>query len=110
MKYGFYSDPSHGWLKVSIQEIDQLAITQDISSNSFISACGKYAFLERDIDCQIFIKAALAADWFDCFDAIRKCTKQFYSDFPSFIRNLDSFSSYKENDYLKFCLSKSFEL
>lgn len=109
MKYAFYSDPSHGWLKVSVEEINQLAITQDISSGSFISACGKYAFLERDIDCQIFLKAVLAADWFQDFDSIRKSTKEFYSDFPSFIRNLESFSTYREKRSTQ-VLSKSFEL
>ena len=96
MKYSFYSDPSHGWMKVSIEEINQLAITQDISANSFISACGKYAFLEKDNDAQIFIQAVLAADWFQDFDAVRQCTKTFHTDFPSFIRNLDSFSNYQE--------------
>ena len=110
MKYSNYSDPSHGWLKVSVEEINQLGITQDITAYSYISADGKYAFLEEDQDAELFINAALNADWFENFEAIRRCTKEFYSDFPSFIRNLESFSTYKENDYLKFCLSKSFEL
>ena len=96
MKYAFYSDPEHGWLKVSIEEINQLAITQDISAGSFISACGKYAFLEKDNDAEFFILAVLAADWFQDFEAVRRCTKEFYSSFPSFIRNLESFSTYKE--------------
>jgi hypothetical protein len=96
MKYSFYSDPSHGWMKVSIEEINQLAITQDISACSYISACGKYAFLEEDQDAQIFINAILAADWFQDFDSVRQCTKTFHTDFPSFIRNLDSFSNYQE--------------
>ena len=95
MKYAFYSDPSHGWLKVSTEEINQLAITRDISSNSFISACGKYAFLEKDNDAELFILAVLTAHWFEDFDAVRRCTGKFYSNFPSFIRNLESFSIYK---------------
>ena len=109
MKYAFYSDPEHGWLKVSTDEINQLTITQDISADSFISACGKYAFLEKDNDAELFILAVLAADWFQDFDAIRRCTKEFYSDFPSFIRNLDSFSTYKEKR-LSQILTKTFEL
>ena len=109
MKYSFYSDPSHGWLKVSVEEIDQLAITQDISSSSYISACGKYAFLEKDNDAELFILAILAADWFENFDAIYKCTKEFYSDFPSFVRNLESFSTYKKKRLTQI-LCKSFEL
>ena len=83
-------------MKVLIEEINQLAITQDISSSSYISACGKYAFLEEDQDAQIFINAILAADWFRDFDAVDRCTKTFHTDFPSFIRSLDSFSTYQE--------------
>jgi hypothetical protein len=109
MKYSFYSDPTHGWLKVSIEEINQLAITQDISSRSYISACGKYAFLEKDNDAELFILAVLAADWFEDFDAVRRCTKEFYSSFPSFIRNLESFSTYEEK-ILSRILTKTFEL
>ena len=109
MKYAFYSDPEHGWLKVSTDEINQLAITQDISASSYISACGKYAFLEKDNDAVLFILAILTADWFQDFDAVRRCTKEFYSCFPSFIRNLESFSTYKEKR-LSQVLIKSFEL
>jgi hypothetical protein len=109
MKYAFYSDPDHGWLKVSIEEINQLAITHDISSDSFISACGKYAFLEKDNDAELFILAILAADWFQDFQAIQKSTKEFYSSFPSFIRNLESFSTCKEKRISQ-VYSKSFEL
>lgn len=82
-------------MKVSIEEINQLAITQDISACSYISACGKYAFLEEDQDAQIFVNAILAADWFQDFEAVRQCTKTFQTNFPSFIRNLDSFSTYQ---------------
>ena len=109
MKYAFYSDPEHGWLKVSTDEINQLAITRDISASSFISACGKYAFLEKDNDAELFILAILKADWFQDFEAVRRCTKEFYSSFPSFIRNLESFSTYKEKRLSK-VLTKSFEL
>jgi hypothetical protein len=109
MKYAFYSDLDHGWLKVSIEEINQLAITHDISASSFISACGKYAFLDKNTDAKIFVQAILDADWFEDFEAVRKCTKEFYSNFPSFILNLESFSTCKEKK-LSQVISKSFEL
>ena len=109
MKYAFYSDPDNGWLKVSIEEINQLAITQEISASSFISACGKYAFLDRNTDAKIFVQAILDADWFEDFEAVRKCTKEFYSNFPSFILNLESFSTYKVKKSSN-VLTKSFEL
>ncbi len=109
MKYAFYSDPDNGWLKVSFEEINQLAITHDISASSFISACGKYAFLDKNTDAKIFVQAILDADWFEDFEAVRKCTKEFYSNFPSFILNLESFSTYKVKK-LSNVLTKSFEL
>ncbi len=92
MKYAFFSDPTHGWLKVPIAEIEILAIASDISECSYISADGKFAYLEEDQDAQIFLNAVLAADWFADMEAIRNCTKQFYSDPPSFIRNLRSYN------------------
>jgi hypothetical protein len=76
MKYAFFTDPSHGWLKVSIEEIKQLEITHRISAYSYISADRKYAYLED-------------------MNAVRACTKNFYSDPPSFIRNLESFANYQ---------------
>jgi len=91
MKYAFFSDPSHGWLKVSIDELKLLDLIPHISSFSYISNDRKYAYLEEDQDAQIFLNAVLAADWFEDMEAIRNCTKQFYSDPPSFIRNLDPF-------------------
>ena len=91
MKYAFYSDDLHGWLKVSIEEIKQLGILEDISEMSYVSNDRKYAFLEKDVDSPLFINAALAADWFENFDAIRKCTNLYYSGPPSFIRNLEPF-------------------
>ena len=91
MKYAFFSDPSHGWLKVSIEEIKQLGIAPEISRFSYISSDRKYAYLEEDSDMQLFLNAVLEADWFEDMEAIRNCTKQFYSDPLSFIRNLDPF-------------------
>lgn len=91
MKYAFFSDPSHGWLKVSIEEIKQLGIAPEISRFSYISSDRKHAYLEKDRDAQLFLNAVLEADWFENMEAIRNCTKQFYSDPPSFIRNLDPF-------------------
>jgi len=93
MKYAFFSDPSHGWLKVTIEELKQLELIPHISSFSYISSDRKYAYLEEDQDAQIFLNAILAADWFEDMEAVRNCTKQFYSDPPSFIRNLEPFDA-----------------
>jgi len=91
MKYAFYTDDSGGWLKVSIEEIRQLGILEDISEKSFVSTDRKYAFLEKDIDAMLFINEALVFDWFENFDAISRCTDLYYSGPPSFIRNLEPF-------------------
>lgn len=93
MKYAFYSDPAHGWLKVTIEELKQLNILAIITPCSYISDDRNYVFLEADWDAQTFLNAIIAADWFEDMDAIRNCTKQFYSDYPSFIRNLNSFDA-----------------
>ena len=91
MKYEFYSDPSQSWLKVSIAEIKYLGILSRISGCSYVSNDRKFAFLEEKQDAQTFIDAVLAADWYESFDSIRKCTKQYYCDLPSFILNLKPF-------------------
>jgi hypothetical protein len=95
MKYAFYSDPAHGWLKVSIEELKQLDICSKITAFSYITADRKYAYLEEDQDAETFFAAALAADWFENFNAIRRCTQQFTTNSSSFIRNLDSFKDYQ---------------
>jgi len=94
-KYAFYEDPSHGWMKVSIEELKQLDLCPKISSFSYITADRKFAYLEEDLDCETFLNAALAADWFENMQAIRNCTQQFHTNSPSFIRNLESFSTYQ---------------
>lgn len=93
MKYAFYSEPSDAWLKVSVEEIRQLGLLSEISELSYISNDGKYAFLARDTDAQIFLNVTLLADWFENINSIRRCTKQFLCDKPCFIRNLRRFNT-----------------
>lgn len=50
-----YSDPSHGWFKVSIAELNALQIIDQISCYSYIR--GKFAYLEEDQDATIYIEA-----------------------------------------------------
>lgn len=57
MKYMFYSDPGHGWLRVKMQEIIDLGIQHKITIYSYVSANGKYAYLEEDCDAGTFIEA-----------------------------------------------------
>jgi hypothetical protein len=53
--YNFYSDPSHGWLKVSRSEVDKLGIAEKISTFSYKN--GDNIYLEEDYDALLFIKA-----------------------------------------------------
>lgn len=54
-KYDFYSDPSHGWLKVKRQELIELGIETQISAYSYQK--GDYVYLEEDGDACKFADA-----------------------------------------------------
>ena len=54
-KFHFYSDPGHGWLKVSTAELRELGIADKITPYSYIN--GDSAYLEEDCDCSTFIDA-----------------------------------------------------
>jgi len=55
VKYDFYSDGGHGWLKVPITELERLQIQNQISSASYMRKGSSY--LEEDCDAGIFIDA-----------------------------------------------------
>ena len=52
-----YTDPSHGWAKVSLIELSRLNIIDKISTYSYIHKKGLYAYLEEDCDLSTYIKA-----------------------------------------------------
>jgi hypothetical protein len=58
MKYTFYNDPGHGWMKVPVKRLIELGIDQQISPYSYLSETGKFAYLEEDLDAGVFINAA----------------------------------------------------
>jgi len=53
--YHFYMDPGHGWLKVPLEELEELGIAGDISPYSYMRS--GYAYLEEDSDAVKFIEA-----------------------------------------------------
>lgn len=59
-KRKFFTDGSHGWLKVSKKELEKYGIEKDISSFSFMK--GEYAYLEEDSDLSLFVKALRDSD------------------------------------------------
>ncbi len=57
----FYSDPRHGWLEVELNTIKELGISKNISHCSYQN--NKYAYLEEDLDANIFLDACKAAEF-----------------------------------------------
>jgi len=55
MKYDFFGDAGHGWLKVSKAELRRLGIANRISGCSYQK--GEFAFLEEDCDLETFFTA-----------------------------------------------------
>lgn len=58
-KLVFYSDPGHGWLKVSLRELVKLGIADKITSFSYVR--GRYAYLEEDCDAGVYMEALKAS-------------------------------------------------
>ena len=52
-----YTDPSHGWAKVTIKELLKLNILDKISTYSYIHKNGLNAYLEEDCDLSTYLKA-----------------------------------------------------
>jgi hypothetical protein len=52
-----YTDPSHGWAKVTLKELSRLNILDKISSYSYIHKNGLNAYLEEDCDLSTYLKA-----------------------------------------------------
>lgn len=54
-----YTDPQHGWAKVSLSELFNLEIHDKISTYSYIRSNEKYsyAYLEEDLDLGLYLKA-----------------------------------------------------
>lgn len=54
-----YTDPSHGWAKVSLSELFSLKIHDKISTYSYIRSNEKYSYvyLEEDCDLSTYLKA-----------------------------------------------------
>jgi hypothetical protein len=58
-QYTWYSDPSHGWLKVPFKDLYDSGVSQKISSFSYLGTGSRfgYAFLEEDCDASLFLDA-----------------------------------------------------
>lgn len=52
-----YTDPQHGWAKVTLNELLKLNILDKISTYSYIHKNGLNAYLEEDVDLSTYLKA-----------------------------------------------------
>ncbi len=85
MKYNFYEDPGHGWLKVHKKELT--GIEDKISAWSYMR--GEYVYLEEDCDATLFI------------DMKNIDTSNFvhhHTDLSSKIRGYSSYKNYTEKE------------
>lgn len=55
MKFNFYTDPGHGWLKVPMKLLKELKIEKDISCHSYYRK--GHVYLEEDCDLLKFVNA-----------------------------------------------------
>lgn len=58
--FNYYSDPSHGWLKVKKDLLIKLGISNQISTYSYQR--GEWAYLEEDCDFSKLVDALALAD------------------------------------------------
>jgi hypothetical protein len=61
LNLNFYCDPSHGWLGVPHNLVQDLGISQDISPYSYKDE--HFAYLEEDCDLSLFMEKAEAKGW-----------------------------------------------
>lgn len=82
VKYTFFSDSAHGWLKVSYADLVMYGLTDKISSHSYRK--NDWCYLEEDRDMSLFIDALKSnnADYV-IYDR--------YTDGRSAIRNYQSY-------------------
>lgn len=87
--YRFYSDPSHGWLRVSLKDIIKLGIQDKISGCSYEH--GSYVYLEEDCDANLFLDA-IGKDWKEKIKI-----EEHWTNRRSKIRNYASYSAPKSS-------------
>ena len=84
MKFTWYNDPAHGWLRVPIVAVVQVGASENITPYSYMH--GQYAYLEEDQDASTFIKA-----WKEFTEDPIEFSER-YTDNPSKIRSYASYN------------------
>ena len=58
MPFTFHTDPGHGWLEVSIRDVQALGLhSLDFTHYSYVSHDGTKLYLEEDCDASHFLQA-----------------------------------------------------
>lgn len=80
----YYSDPSHGWYRISLAALKRYVpeVINSISRDSYISKDMKFVYLEEDSDMTLVSKA------FEAKNFELKVKNSFFGDKRSKIRNL----------------------
>ncbi len=87
MKFDFYADPGHGWVKVPKKLLKTLVIEKDISTFSYMK--GVNAYLEEDGDLKKFLDAMKIAGKIVEF-------REHHTDKSSKIRNYRTYNKNEE--------------
>ena len=82
LSFNCYSDPGHGWIKVSKKLIAKLNIADKITAFSYQR--GDQVFLEEDCDASLFVQTLE-------LKGIKPVFKQFNSNKSSKIRSYNSY-------------------
>lgn len=78
--FHFYSDPAHGWLKVSLKDVAAVGLkSADFSTYSY--ARNNSLYLEEDCDASLFVKA------FEAKFGAKPNYREHYANRSSKIRN-----------------------
>ena len=87
----FYSDGSHGWLKVPRKLLIKLDLLGHISCYSYMR--GDFVYLEEDSDCTIFFNCLESKFGANASNEFKRKVKTHYSERPSRIRNYSCFEN-----------------
>ena len=91
MKFTFHTDPSHGWLQVSVQAVKEAGIT--VSAYSYTD--GQYVYLEEDCDAPAYFTALTGGFAPDAWGA---AIVEKHTNGESFIRNLPRYIHHAQGD------------
>ena len=89
IRFQFYHDAGHGWLEVTMMDLDKLRIKDKISSYSYMD--GYKVYLEEDCDLSRFLDAYCTYYAIDRCTFFKALTKSIYAGDYAHIRDFASY-------------------